>query len=168
MEHLSLVFLHIVSGFLWAGGAFVQGFFVVPALLEAGPAGGAVMAGITKRRFVPMMTATSVVALLSGARLYSLRFSSAWLTSAEGIVLTLGMLLAIGGAVIGMARQRPTAEKMAALARTIGAAGGPPSPEQAAEMTQLGTKLARLARINAYHLLAALVLMASHRLATAF
>lgn len=168
MEQVALVFLHIVTGFMWAGGAIVVGFWIVPAIQEAGPAGGPVMAGIMKRKWVLFMTVTSWTAILTGLRLYMIRFSTAWLTSAEGIVITLGMLLAIGAAVIGLVSQRPTSVKMAAVAEAVRAKGGPPSPEQAAEMKALGERLARIAKVTAFHLLGALVLMAAHRLAAAF
>lgn len=162
MELLVLLFLHVVASALWASAAVVQGFFLVPAIFDAGPGGGAVMAGITKRKFVPFMLIVSWTALLTGLRLYSIRFSSAWVTTPEGIVLSLGTLLAISAAVIGMARQKPTAEKLAALASEI---KGAPTPAQAQEMAALGLRLVKIARVTAYHLLAALVLMASHRLA---
>ena len=49
MEFPVLILIHVVFGIFWAGGAIVLGLFVVPAVLDAGPAGGAVMAGVVKR-----------------------------------------------------------------------------------------------------------------------
>ena len=46
MEYLILIFLHVLFGIFWAGGAIVAGFFIFPSVLDAGPAGGAVMAGV--------------------------------------------------------------------------------------------------------------------------
>jgi hypothetical protein len=57
--------------------------------------------------------------------------------------------------------------KMAALSEAMKAKGGPPAPEQLAEMQKLSARLGRLAKVTAFHLLGALVLMASHRLAAA-
>jgi hypothetical protein len=168
MEQLVLVFLHVTSGFLWAAGVVVQAFWVIPSVLEAGPSGGPVIAGIMKRRFVLVMTSSSLLAVLTGLRLYSIRFSTAWVASAEGVVLTLGLLLAIGGLVIGMFRQRPLAERMAAISAAVRASGGPPSAEQAQELAALGPRLARVAKVGAFHLIAVVVLMAAHRLAATF
>lgn len=165
MESLVLAILHVTAGALWTGFAVFQGFWLMPALMEAGPAGGAVMGGIMKRKFVLWITVLSWVALITGFRLYMIRFSPAWLTTAEGIVVTLGMLLAIGAAVIGGARQRPTAQKLAALSASL---KGPPSPEQAAEMQAVGARLVRIGKVTAFHLLGVLVLMSAHRLAAIF
>ena len=50
MEYLILIFVHVLFGIFWAGGAIVAGFFILPAVVDAGPAGGAVMAGVVRRR----------------------------------------------------------------------------------------------------------------------
>lgn len=164
MEYLSLVFLHLFAGLIWAGGAITVGFFVLPSVLQAGPSGGAVMAGIVKRRFSHWMIGCAIVTILTGIRLYMLRFSTAWLSTGEGMAISLGALLALAAFFMGVSVQKPTADKMAALAARIGAAGSPPSPEQIAELRALGTRLAKIARVAAWHLLAAVALMASHRL----
>ena len=60
MEYLSLIFLHVAFGVLWAGGAIVLGLFIVPSVMDAGPAGGAVMAGVVKRRMPVVLSAAAV------------------------------------------------------------------------------------------------------------
>lgn len=165
MEYPVLVFLHVALGILWAGGAVALGFFIIPAVLDAGPAGGAVMAGVAKRRFPLLMTIYGILVFLTGLRLYMLRFSPAWLSSPEGIVLSLGAVLGIGGLAIGLFVQKPTVERLGGLAAQVAASGQPPSPAQAAEMQTLRTKLRSVARLTAYHLLGASVLMALHRFA---
>lgn len=162
MESLVLVIFHVTAGALWTGFAVFQGFWLMPSLLEAGPGGGAVMAGIVKRRFVLWITVLSWIALLSGLRLYMIRFSPQWLGSAEGILITIGMVLSVGAAVIAGARQRPLAQRLAEISQSL---KGPPSAEQAAEMKALGERLVRVAKVTAFHLLGALLLMAAHRLA---
>jgi hypothetical protein len=97
--------------------------------------------------------------------LYSMRFSTAFLGTPEGIVLTLGGILGLGAFVIGVFVQRPVAGRLGALGAQIQAAGGPPTPEQAAELGRLRERLGRVARLTAWHLLLAAFLMASHRLA---
>ena len=56
--------------------------------MKVGPAGGAVMGGMVKRKFPVMMTVAGMILLLTGARLYQTRFSMEWLPTPEGIVLT--------------------------------------------------------------------------------
>ena len=125
------------------------------------------MAGVVKRKFPLVMTVSAVVVLLTGLRLYMLRFSTAWVTTPEGLVISFGALLAIAAFVMGVFVQKPTVEKLAALGAKIAASGAPPSPAQAAEVQALRTKLRKIASLTAWHLLGAAALMAMHRLATA-
>lgn len=167
MEYLSLVFLHVFFGILWAGGGAATGLFILPSVIDAGPAGGAVMAGVVKRKFPLVMTVSAWVVLLTGLRLYMLRFSTTWVTTPEGLVITLGAILAIGAFVLGVFIQKPTVEKLSALGAAVAASGAPPSPAQAGQMQALRTKLQKIGRLTAWHLLGAAALMAMHRLATA-
>jgi uncharacterized membrane protein len=165
MEFSSLLWVHVFFGIVWAGGAIVAGLFIVPSVMDAGPAGGAVMAGMLKRRFPVLMSVSAILVSLSGLRLYSIRFSTAFLGTPEGIVLTLGALLGLGAFVMGLAVQRPVAARLGELGAQISAAGGPPSPEQAAELQSLRERLGRAARLTAWVLVLSSLLMASHRLA---
>jgi len=165
VEFSSLLLLHVFFGVLWAGGVVAVGFFVIPSVLEAGPGGGAVMAGVLKRRFPILMTFSGLVVVLTGLRLYTIRFSTAFLGTPEGIVLSLGGLLGLGGFFIGVFVQKPTAERLGALAAEVAAAGSPPTPTQAAELQALRTRLGTVAKLTAWHLILAALLMASHRFA---
>jgi hypothetical protein len=124
-----------------------------------------VMAGVVKRRFPIVMTVSSVVVVLTGLRLFMMRFEPAWIGTPEGIVLSLGAVAGLGAMVIGIFVQKPTVERLGALAGKLAAAGRPPSPEEAAELNALRQKLVRVARLTAFHLIAASVLMAGHGLA---
>ena len=166
MEYLSLVFLHVAAGILWAGGAIMLSLFVIPSVLDAGPAGGVVMAGISKRRLPVVLTVSAVIVVLTGLRMYMVRFTPAWLTSAEGLALTLGGLLGIGAFIIGFFVQKPVAGRLGALAAGIAASGAPPTEAQVAEMTELRARLRRVAALTAWHLIGATLLMSSHRLLT--
>lgn len=167
MEYLVLVFLHVFFGVVWAGGAMATGFFVVPAVVEAGPPGGAVMAGVAKRKFPVVMVVAATIVVLAGARLYMLRFSTEWLATPQGLVLTLGAILAIGAYVLGVFIQRPLMGRAGVLAAQIAASGGPPTAQQASEMQALRLRLQKIARLTAFHLLGAALLMAANRLAGA-
>ena len=72
---------------------------------------------------------------LTGLRLYMLRFDPAWIGTPEGIVISLGAIFGLGAMVLGMMVLKPTAEKLG------------------------------VARLTAFHLIAASLLMASHGLA---
>jgi hypothetical protein len=82
--------------------------------------------------------------VLAGLLLYwtaSGNLRLAWITSGQGLALTLGGLSAIIALVIGFAVQSKAVKRMGAIGAAIQAAGGPPSPEQAAEMAGLSEKL---------------------------
>ena len=163
MEYLLLIFLHVLFGIFWAGGAIVAGFFIIPSVLEAGPAGGAVMAGVTKRKLPIIFSVAATIVLVTGLRLYMLRFNSQWLVTPEGIALTLGALLGLGAFLIGLFVQKPAAEKLGALAAKVAASGAPPTAAQAAELQELRTRLGRIAKVTGWHLLIAIILMTGHR-----
>jgi uncharacterized membrane protein len=167
MEYPLLVWLHVAFGALWAGGAVTAGFFLIPAVLEAGPAGGAVMAGVVQRKFPIKMIAAGSVVVLTGLRMYMVRFTSGWLLSPEGLALSIGGLLGIGALFIGVFVQKPMIERLAALGAKIAASGAPPTAEQASELAALRARLGRVAKVVAWHIIGSLVLMASHRFAAA-
>jgi uncharacterized membrane protein len=164
MEYSTLILLHVFFGILWAGGAIAAGFFIIPSVLEAGPGGGAVMAGVVKRRFPIVMTISALLVVLSGLRLYTMQVSSSWIATPQGIALSLGGVLGLGAFFIGVFVQKPTAERLGALSAEVAAAGGPPTPAQAAELQALRQRLGKVARLTAWHLVIAALLMAGHRL----
>jgi uncharacterized membrane protein len=164
MEYGSLILLHVFFAILWAGGAITAGFFIIPAVLESGPAGGSVMGGVVRRRFPIIMTASGVVVVLTGLRLYMMRFSLDWLGTTHGILLSIGVLAGLAAFVIGVLAQKPTVDKMGALGAKLAAAGAPPSPEDAAEMERLRSRLGKLGRVLAWHMIIAAVLMAGSQL----
>ncbi|MEO8481218.1 MAG: hypothetical protein ABI634_03360 [Acidobacteriota bacterium] len=167
MEYLSLVFLHILFGVVWAGGAISAGLFFIPSVAEAGPGGGLVVAGLVKRKFPVAMTVSGIIVVLSGARMYMIRFSSDWVSTPEGLVLSLGALLGLGAMALGLIVQKPTAERLGALGAQVAGSGAPPTPAQAAELKALREKMTRIGRLIAWHLIGAVTLMAMHRLAAA-
>ena len=168
MEYPLVLFLHVLLGVIWAGGAISVGLFIMPSVLEAGPAGGAVMAGVVKRKFPIVMTAAAATVVLTGLRLYSIRFSTEWVARPEGIVLSIGGLLGLGAFAIGVFVQKPAVEHVGKLAAEIAATGAPPTPEKAAEMKAARARLAMSARLTAWHLIGAVSMMALHRFASLF
>jgi hypothetical protein len=173
MEYGILIFVHVVASSLWAAVAFFYGAFLVPSIGEAGPAGGAVMGGLMKRKMPEFMTAMAVLGVLSGLRLYMLRFGVegaglAWVGTPEGIVITLGSLAGLHAFIKGLLVSKPMAEKAGALGAQIAQAQGKAAPELVAEMQALQAKMAKIARGSGFELLAAFLLMASHRLAVLF
>ena len=168
MEVWILRVLHISCGMLWAGYAVFAGFLLIPALGEAGPAGGAVMGSLMKRKLSPIIAAISGITVLTGLWLYAIYYNGDWMRTSTGILLSLGALAALTAFVYGMIVTKPAADKMGALSIAIHAAGGPPSAEHAAQLAALRTLLGKAAKLNATLLAIAALCMAASRYAPQF
>ncbi len=58
--------IHVVTGILWGGTVVFLVLFVFPAIREAGPAGGQVMSGMVRRKFMVWLPVTALLTVLSG------------------------------------------------------------------------------------------------------
>lgn len=163
MELWVLRLIHITCSVLWGGWTAMVGLFLLPAIAEAGPAGGAVMAGVMKRRFTLWMNLLGVLSVLSGLRLYTIYANAEWLKSGPGISLSLGAVLALVAFGVGHAVSRPTAVRMYVLQGSIKAVGGPPSAEQAGELQRLAGRAVLAGRVNAWCSVGAALCMAASR-----
>ncbi|MBI5300932.1 MAG: hypothetical protein HY868_02255 [Chloroflexi bacterium] len=129
---------HIFGGVFWAGGTFILVGNIEPTVRGLGPEGGRFMQRFAGAGgFSRAMSIAAATTVIAGALLYwraSLGFSAAWFATGSGITLTIGALAGIAGAVVGFAINGRTANAMAALGAQIASAGGPPKPEQLAQM----------------------------------
>lgn len=159
--------VHIFSGVLWVGGAISYFFFVEPAVKGLGAARPKFMQGfIEKRRYPLYMNVVSALTIVAGALLYwntSGGLQLAWVRTGAGLGFTFGSVVALVVYLIGFLMLRPRAERMGALGKQIGAAGGPPTAEQAAELGQLEHELRSVKRIDVILLTIALLAMAAAR-----
>jgi hypothetical protein len=113
-----LRFIHIVGGIFWVGGAVFMGFFLFPAVQDAGPAGGAVMQGLLKRKVPVIMPVVAILTILAGIRLM-MRASAAsngmYFQSAVGRGFGIAAAIAILALLHGIAAARPLANKIGAV-----------------------------------------------------
>ncbi len=136
--------IHVAAAIIWAGVGFYQFIFLAPAVREAGPAGGAVMGRLLNGRLLQVMAIVPLLTVLAGLVLYwyvSGGLSAGYLASWQGVVLTIGALAGIAAFFEGMMVTGPSASKMRDLGNQM--AGGPPTPEQAAQMQALGQRLGK-------------------------
>jgi hypothetical protein len=158
---------HIVAGAFWAGAAVAYFFFFAPTAKGLGPAGPKFMQDLVgKHRYPVFMNVTSMLTILAGLALYwfsSTGLSVAWITSGPGLGFTLGSLAALAAFAVGFFGIRPRAQRMGALSAAIGAAGGPPTPEQGAELGKLDAEMHAYERWDVGLLIVSLVLMATAR-----
>jgi hypothetical protein len=154
--------IHIAAGAFWAGSALMIALVILPGVRTAGPGGerNLPMAQISQAMSIAALLTTVAGLLLYG---WISRFAWGWIVSPLGIGLTLGSLAGLAAFLLGLLSTGPTGKKLGMLAAQIGAAGGPPKPEQAAEMGRLQAKLATSSTVSTILTTAALVLMAVAR-----
>jgi uncharacterized membrane protein len=155
--------LHVVGGIFWVGSALFMAWFLLPAQRAAGPAGGDFVRRVMfERKLVVYMPVALTLTLLSGFLLYG-RMGSAWARSNSGIAFGIGGGAALLAAVVGMIFGSRTGRKIAALGKTMQAAGGAPDPARAAEMSALQGRALTTARVVSTLLLFAACMMAVAR-----
>jgi uncharacterized membrane protein len=167
---LVLRLIHILTGVFWVGGILVFARFIFPTARALGPAAGPFMDQVVRVRKLPRaLILAGVFSVLSGVGLYwrdSMGFKSEWMASPTGIVFGVGGLLAITALVIGVSVNAPTAQRLAAVSGKIQAQGGPPTPEQEAEVRRLQKRLGVVLPLVTALLVLATVAMALARYLT--
>lgn len=139
-EILVLRLVHVGCGILWVGAMVFMSGFLLPALQQAGPAGGAVMGALQRRRLMTYMPVVAILTILSGFRLYWIMsdgFSPAYMASPPGATFGIAGLLATVGFVLGLAIVRPAMGRAAALAQRLPEASAAERPAMQAEMQRL-------------------------------
>jgi uncharacterized membrane protein len=162
---LVLRIAHIAGGVIWVGSAILYLFLLIPVARSAEAAGQKFMQTLGPR-FGKMMGIVTTVTVLSGALLYA-RYLAAGLafmwTTHAGLAFTVGALAALASYVIGATVFGKTQEKIGALGAAMQSAGGPPRPEQIAEMHRLQAFLMKAYRIDFALLVVAMIAMAVAR-----
>jgi uncharacterized membrane protein len=68
-EILVLRLVHVLGGIFWVGSGLFSTFFLVPAIMAAGPAAGPVMGALQQRRLFTILPVVALLTVLSGLRL---------------------------------------------------------------------------------------------------
>jgi uncharacterized membrane protein len=160
---LSIRVLHVLLGALWVGAVAVTAVFLDPTVREMGPEGGRMMGILQRRGFQRTVLIIAVFTVITGLWLLwhlSGGFSSSFMGSRSGIVLSTGGLLGIIALVIGGHVITPTGKRLGALGARLAAQGTPPGPEDSAEMGRLQRRLTTSLRAVALLVLVTIVLMA--------
>jgi uncharacterized membrane protein len=159
--------LHILAGVFWGGAVFFVAVFLIPAIRASGPAGGPVMREIVAVRRYPIYAMISaILTVVTGGAMYYRNISvssGAFARSTAGMTYGMGAVFATVALLIGMVVMTPTTAKIGKLGAEIQAAGGPPTPAQAATMGQLQGKVLVGARAVAVCVAAATIAMAVAR-----
>jgi hypothetical protein len=164
---LVLRLIHVAAGALWVGAAIAYFLFFAPTAKGLGPAGPKFMQDLVGKHRYPMyMNVVSMLSILAGLALLwivSGGLNAAWLTSGPGLGYTIGSLAALAAFGVGFAGIRPRAMRMGELGAAIAAAGGPPTPQQGAELRRLDAEMHTYEQWDAILLMVSLVTMATAR-----
>jgi len=162
-----LRFVHVVASVCWAGGAFFIFLFVEPTAKALAPSGMEFFQYmVTKRRASAFMVTASTLTVISGALLFWQDASGqwlAWMKTGPGLGFALGSLAGVVVYCVGMFGVNPRVKRIAALGAEIQAAGGPPTPEQGAEMQKLDKELSIFGIIDFVLVALSLALMGTAR-----
>jgi hypothetical protein len=78
-------------------------------------------------------------------------------------VFTVGSVVGIAVYFLGLFMIKPRVDRLEALGQAIAAAGGPPSPAQAAELQKIDGEMSLIGRVDFVMLIIALLTMATAR-----
>ena len=141
----ALRILHIVSGAFWFGALMFSVRFLMPSLRAIGPAAGPVMGQLTQRGMTAAFMGAAFVNLGSGIWLMFLVSGGSvgeWMKTGMGRTIGAGAACAILAMIVGMIVNPPAVKRMGQIAAAAGKRGGPPSPEEAAEIQRLQKRMA--------------------------
>jgi len=164
---LVLRLIHIIASVCWAGGGFIFFLFVEPTAKALAPTGMQfVQYMVTKRRFSIFMVISSTLTVLTGALLIWQLASGgllSYMKTGPGLGFSLGSVVGVVVYFIGMFGVNPRAIRLSKIGQEIQAAGGPPTPEQGAELHKLDREMSALGLADFILVAISLVLMASAR-----
>ena len=151
--------VHVVCAATWLGAAIFVGWFLMPAVMDAGPDGGKVMGGVQRRGWVAVAPVIAVLTIVSGIYLYMPYMGS---RSTMGSTLGAGGIIGIVAMILGAAVVSRTMAQANAVSAQIAAT--PDGPARQALMARAGGLRARgllFTRIVSILVLIATILMAS-------
>lgn len=152
--------IHIFSGVFWVGVSIFNIGFLQPTLQSTGGEGQKVMQHLTSRtRFTVTVYTAATLSLLSGLIMYWIlfEFRLSALSSGYGLLLTLGGIAGLIAWVIAIFFVRNIINRLQAIGRAIQAQGGPPTPEQAAELQASSGRMVTLGQWGVAFMVVALL-----------
>jgi hypothetical protein len=162
-------FLHVVSGALWVGSAFLFVGFIGPSAAEVGPSAGPLMSvAVKKRKVATVITWLGSITVIAGWIMWFKDLNDHgslgdWLSTHFGIGITIGATLATITFFVGYFGVGRNVERLVSLGDEIAASGGPPTPEQGATMERIGAALETHGKLDLVLLLLAVSAMATAR-----
>jgi uncharacterized membrane protein len=147
MDVLLLRLVHIAAGAFWVGAVFTNVLFIQRTAMALGPdAAKFQLHLIHDKRFPTWVLVSAATTVLAGLALLWLAtdgFDAALLFAPARVGFTIGGVVAIVTFGVGSLYVFPRTERIAALMRSIAAAGRPPLPEEQGELLRTRGELLR-------------------------
>jgi uncharacterized membrane protein len=144
--------IHIFAAVTWIGGGIFVLSVLLPTVAAAGPDGGRFMLQAARAgRLANVLTGAAAVTVLAGLLLFwptSGGLNQAWLTSINGITLTIGAIFGILAMLHGAFATAPLNRQLGIVATDILGRQGPPPPELLQKAQALGARIARNTAIS--------------------
>lgn len=166
MLMIVLRILHIGLGALWVGMMVFTVFYLTPAVAEAGPEGGKLMAALQRRRLMVIMPIFALITLVSGFWLFDRLAGgnhAALMRTAMGKGYAWGATAALLAFVLGIVVMRPAMIRATRLSESLATASPEERAARSAEIQRLRARGSVMGRVVAVLLLIALGLMAVAR-----
>lgn len=150
--------IHIPTGVFWVGGVLMMVTFISRSAEAVGEDAAKFMQHFTLRSgFQQSMAISGGLTVLSGYTMYYSLFGwLAPLNTGAGLALTIGGTAGLVALLIGSIVMGRGSNRMRAIADEITSGGGPPKPEQLAEIGALQEKLGKAGAITAILMVIAL------------
>jgi len=156
--------LHILVAALWVGTACVLSMILMPAIRDAGSAGGKVMLSLHRRKLHVFIAAIAVLTVLSGIWLYwelTAGFEWASVSSSSGLLFGIGGLCGLLALIMGASLIGPGFARLASLVEQTDSLPEPQHPGHTQAVAALQRRTMMIARIALGLIVVALLLMAS-------
>jgi uncharacterized membrane protein len=137
--------LHILAGAFWFGAVIFAVRLLAPSLRAVGPAAGPVMAQLNQRRMSAVFMGAAIVNLVSGIWLMFVVSGGApgeWMKTGMGRTIGAGAACALLAMIVGAIVNPPAMKRMGQIATAAAQRGGPPTPEETAEVQRLQKRTA--------------------------
>ena len=143
--------VHIISGVFWVGSVMFTSVLLAPTLRALGPGAGPVMNQLVKVRKLPIvMMVSAILTMGAGIWLFLIDMSlsdGAFMRTSSGMTYGIGAVFAVLAFALGMAVNLPTSKRIAAVGAAAAARGGPPTPEEQAELQRLQGRMSTASQI---------------------
>ena len=156
--------IHVMSGVIWSGCAFVLAVVVVPLVARHGTEGAGRWLGLAARRAGTLIATSAPLAILSGIYLFATLHPHDG--SASGIVLKTGAAAALLAAAVGILFSRTAGRQLLQLSQ-VSTQQGVSSPDAGGQLAALRRRVAVSARLGAALLGVAVLAMATFRYVSA-